>query len=94
MRNPLRRALCLALALCMVLPLCACGGSGSKSAKTTLTMWCIATESDPNLQAYEQAIREYEEAHPEDNLEETDETGASYTPAPVKKSLAFKLSHI
>ena len=69
MRNPLRRALCLALALCMVLPLCACGGGGAKSAKTTLTMWCIATESDPNRPAYEQAIREYEEAHPDIKIE-------------------------
>ncbi len=27
--------------------------------ETTLTMWCIATESDANRPAYEQAIAEY-----------------------------------
>ncbi|MBO5999446.1 MAG: extracellular solute-binding protein [Lachnospiraceae bacterium] len=32
--------------------------------ETTLTMWCIATESDANRPAYEQAIAEYEAAHP------------------------------
>ncbi len=33
--------------------------------KTVLTMWCIATESDANRPAYEQAIAEYEAAHPD-----------------------------
>ena len=33
--------------------------------KTTLTMWCIATESDANRPAYEQAIAEFEAAHPD-----------------------------
>ncbi len=33
--------------------------------KTTLTMWCIATESDANRPAYEKAIAEFEAAHPD-----------------------------
>ena len=33
--------------------------------KTVLTMWCIATESDANRPAYEQAIAEFEAAHPD-----------------------------
>ena len=33
--------------------------------KTTLTLWCIATESDANRPAYEQAIAEVQAAHPE-----------------------------
>ena len=36
--------------------------------KTTLTMWCIATESDANRPAYEQAIAEFEAAHPDVEL--------------------------
>ena len=35
----------------------------------TLTMWCIATESDANRPAYEQAIAEFEEAHPDIKIE-------------------------
>ena len=34
------------------------------AAETTLTLWCIATESDANRPAYEQAIKEYEANHP------------------------------
>ncbi len=37
--------------------------------KTTLTMWCIATESDANRPAYEQAIAEFEAAHPDITIE-------------------------
>ena len=37
--------------------------------QTTLTMWCIATESDANRPAYEAAIAEYEEAHPDVKIE-------------------------
>ena len=35
----------------------------------TLTMWCIATESDANRPAYEQAIAAFEEAHPDIKIE-------------------------
>ena len=35
----------------------------------TLTMWCIATESDANRPAYEAAIAEFEAAHPNVKLE-------------------------
>ncbi len=37
--------------------------------QTTLTMWCIATESDANRPAYEAAIAEYEAAHPDVKIE-------------------------
>ena len=37
--------------------------------KTTLTMWCIATESDANRPAYEAAIAAFEEAHPDVTIE-------------------------
>ena len=33
--------------------------------QTTLTLWCIATESDANRPAYEAAIAEFEAAHPD-----------------------------
>ncbi len=33
--------------------------------KTTLTLWCIATESDANRPGYEKAIAEFEAAHPD-----------------------------
>ena len=47
----MKKILALILALCLVLSLCACAkqsGSGNKDGKKTLTMWCIATESDAN----------------------------------------------
>ena len=37
--------------------------------QTVLTLWCIATESDANRPAYEQAIAEFEEAHPDIKIE-------------------------
>lgn len=53
-------------------------GSGTKTEKDTpkataenpvdITMWCIATESDSNRQAYESAIADFEAAHPEINF--------------------------
>ena len=59
----MKKILALTLALCMTLSM----GVMSVSAEeedTTLTLWCIATESDANRPAYEQAIADYEEAHP------------------------------
>ena len=37
--------------------------------QTVLTLWCIATESDANRPAYEQAIAEFEAAHPDIKIE-------------------------
>ena len=37
--------------------------------QTTLTMWCIATESDANRPGYEAAIAEFEAAHPDVKIE-------------------------
>lgn len=45
------------------------GKSGdSKKDPVNLTMWCIATESDSNRHAYEEAIADFKAAHPEINL--------------------------
>ncbi|MBR5337190.1 MAG: MFS transporter [Lachnospiraceae bacterium] len=49
------------------------------------------TIKEPKLAA---ECQEYEKAHPEDDLEEVDESGISYTPKPVKRSLAFILISI
>ena len=59
----------------MAVSLSACSVAPAESAapaadgKTTLTMWCIATESDANRPAYEQAIAEFEAAHPDIKIE-------------------------
>ena len=37
--------------------------------QTTLTLWCIATESDANRPGYEAAIAEFEAAHPDIKIE-------------------------
>ena len=37
--------------------------------QTVLTLWCIATESDANRPAYEKAIAEFEENHPNIRIE-------------------------
>ncbi len=58
----------LLLALVMIVSsITACGKDDGKTAdgKTKLTMWCIATESDSNRHAYEEAIKEYQAAHPD-----------------------------
>ena len=70
----MKKILALVLALCMVLSLAACGSKsadakGGDSKQTTLKLWCIATESDANRPAYEQAIKEYEDAHPDVKIE-------------------------
>ena len=41
----------------------------AEAEKTTLTMWCIATESDANRPAYEAAIAAFEAAHPDIKIE-------------------------
>ncbi len=69
----MKKILALVLALCMALSLCACGSSGStaktETKQTTLKLWCIATESDANRPAYENAIKAFEEAHPDIKIE-------------------------
>ncbi len=72
----MKKILALVLALCMALSLCACGSSGSSGStaktetkQTTLKLWCIATESDANRPAYENAIKAFEEAHKDIKIE-------------------------
>lgn len=66
----MKKILVLVLALCMVVSLAACGSSKPAETKqTTLKLWCIATESDANRPAYEQAIKEFETAHPDIKIE-------------------------
>ena len=66
----MKKILALILALCMVPFMAACGGGGGEDQgaadgeEVTLKLWCIATESDANRPAYEQAIADYEAAHP------------------------------
>jgi len=63
----MKKILAIVLALTMIVAL----GSTAFAAddQTTLTMWCIATESDANRPAYEQAIAEFEAAHPDVKIE-------------------------
>ena len=66
----MKKILVLVLALCMVVSLAACGSSKPAETKqTTLKLWCIATESDANRPAYEQAIKEFEENHKDIKIE-------------------------
>jgi raffinose/stachyose/melibiose transport system substrate-binding protein len=62
-RTPeMKKLLALALAAIMLLSLIP---SVFAEETTTLTLWCIATESDANRPAYEKAIAELQAAHPE-----------------------------
>ena len=71
----MKKILVLVLALCMVVSLAACGSKSggtdkpAETKQTTLTLWCIATESDANRPAYENAIKAYEEAHKDVKIE-------------------------
>ena len=56
----MKKLLALVLAACLLLGITAALAEGEE--KTTLTLWCIATESDSNRIAYEKAIPEIEEA--------------------------------
>ena len=63
----MKKLLAIALALVMVFALAA--PTAFAEEQTTLTMWCIATESDANRPAYEKAIAAFEEAHPDIKIE-------------------------
>ena len=71
----MKKIIALAMALIMVLGLVACEAAApaqeaaAEDGKTVLKMWCIATESDANRPAYEQAIAEFEAAHPDIKIE-------------------------
>ena len=62
----MKKLVALMLAAMMLLGI---ASAFADEAKTTLTMWCIATESDANRPAYEKAIAAYEEAHPDVKIE-------------------------
>ena len=57
----MKKFVALALAAIMLLSMV----SVLAEEKTTLTLWCIATESDANRPGYEKAIAEFEAAHPD-----------------------------
>ena len=64
----MKKILAIVLALTMIVALGATNAFAADD-QTTLTMWCIATESDANRPAYEQAIAEFEAAHPDIKIE-------------------------
>ena len=66
----MKKTLSLILALVMIVALFAVGSPvASAEEPVTLTLWCIATESDANRPAYVQAIADYEAAHPNVKIE-------------------------
>ncbi|MCR5844052.1 MAG: extracellular solute-binding protein [Oscillospiraceae bacterium] len=67
----MKKVLAIALALCMVFALvpAAFAAELPTDEDITLTMWCIATESDANRPAYEKAVAEFEAAHPNIKIE-------------------------
>ena len=62
----MKKLLALVLAAVMLL---GAASALAEAEKTTLTLWCIATESDANRPAYEAAIKAIEEAHPDIKIE-------------------------
>ena len=64
----MKKILAIVLALTMIVALGATNAFAADD-QTTLTMWCIATESDANRPAHEQAIAEFEAAHPDIKIE-------------------------
>jgi len=64
----MKKLLAILLALTMIIAL-AVPSAFAADDQTTLTMWCIATESDANRPAYEAAIKAFEEAHPDIKIE-------------------------
>lgn len=72
----MKRVIALLLTMGMILSLAACGKSNDDKAASKptkenpveLTMWNIAVESDSNREAYVNAIKKYQDAHPEVKL--------------------------
>ena len=62
----MKKLLALVLAAVMLLGMTS---AFAEEEKTTLTLWCIATESDANRPAYEKAIAAFEEANPNIKIE-------------------------
>ena len=63
----MKRKLALVVAATMLTGLL--GMTATADEQKTLTMWCIATESDANHDAYVKAVEEYEAAHPDVTIE-------------------------
>ena len=64
-----KRIFAALMAALMVVGVVGCGKKdNAKDGKTSLTMWCIATESDSNRKSYELSIADFEKAHPEINF--------------------------
>ena len=61
----MKKVLSLALIAMLLLTL----ASALAEEKTTLKLWCIATESDANRPGYEKAIAEFEAEHPDITIE-------------------------
>ncbi len=63
----MKRKLAMLLAGAMLTGLFAINAAAEE--QKTLTMWCIATESDANHPAYVKAVEEFEAAHPDIKIE-------------------------
>ncbi len=64
-----KRVLAMALTALMACSMTGTTVFAESGEQTTLTMWCIATESDANHPAYVKAVEEFEEAHPDIKIE-------------------------
>ena len=65
----MKRVLAVFLSALMICSMASTFVAADDGEQTTLTMWCIATESDANRPAYEKAVAEFEEAHPDIKIE-------------------------
>ena len=59
----MKKFLAILLAFCMVFALCITAEAAPAEEKTVLTLWCIATESDSNHDAYVKAIEDFNASH-------------------------------
>ena len=64
-----KRVLAMALTALMACSMTGTTVFAESEEQTTLTMWCIATESDANHPAYVKAVEEFEAAHPDIKIE-------------------------
>lgn len=64
-----KRVLAMALTALMACSVAGTPVLAEDGEQTTLTMWCIATESDANHPAYVKAVEEFEAAHPDIKIE-------------------------